>query len=273
LIVNFFLLPMIDDGQNIDLYNKLLTVVEEKGGFEAICNGELWDLVGEECGLGVNVGSSVKLVYSKYKSFLESCLKKSGGGKVSDECGLMGFEADVKELLSSDKAEIAVAGEGVKTGVDYANEVKSGGKDVGKLGEGNGDAMPGVEEADGGEKSAETMANVCGVVKIGASGLGETRDGDIGANAVPGLDLSGGNEAGLKRKRESLSGLMNWVTRVANNPCDPEIGSLPEKSKWKSYSNQEAWKRVLLYREAVFHKKKSSIEQQNWQVNLIKLCY
>ncbi|XP_045791129.1 AT-rich interactive domain-containing protein 1 isoform X1 [Trifolium pratense] len=251
---------MIDDGQKPDLY-KLLSVVEGKGGFEAVCNGELWDLVGEECGLGVNVGSSVKLVFSKYKSVLESCLKKSGGGKVSDECGLMGFEADVKELLSG-QAEIAVAGNGVKAGVDGANEVKSGEKDVGKLGEGNGDAMQGVEVADGGKKSNETTADVCGAVKIGASGLlnvGKTRDGDnVG-------DSSGGNVGGLKRKKESLCDLMNWVTRAANNPCDPEIGLLPEKSKWKSYSNQEAWKRVLLYREAVFHKKQSSIEQQNWQ--------
>ncbi|MCI84440.1 hypothetical protein A2U01_0105718, partial [Trifolium medium] len=69
--------------------------------------------------------------------------------------------------------------------VDGANEVKSEVKDVGKLGEGNGDAMQGVEEADGGKKSAETTADVCGAVKIGASGLlnvGETHDGDIGDN-------------------------------------------------------------------------------------------
>lgn len=73
-----------------------------------------------------------------------------------------------------------------------------------------------------------------------------------------------------KRKRECLSGLLNWMTMVAKNTCDPDVGSLPDKSKWKSYGNSETWKQVLLAREAMFLKKNvdSGAEQHNWQVHV-----
>ncbi|KAH7513100.1 hypothetical protein FEM48_Zijuj12G0160600 [Ziziphus jujuba var. spinosa] len=60
---------------------------------------------------------------------------------------------------------------------------------------------------------------------------------------------------GNKRKRESLWGMLDWVTMVAKDPCDPAIGLLPDKSKWKSYSDTEIWKQVLMAREAIFSKR------------------
>jgi hypothetical protein len=65
---------MLGSEQTLDLY-KLFMVVKDKGGYDVVCKNELWDLVGEEYGLGVKVGSSVKLVYSKYLSGLETPLK------------------------------------------------------------------------------------------------------------------------------------------------------------------------------------------------------
>lgn len=44
-----------------------------------------------------------------------------------------------------------------------------------------------------------------------------------------------------KRKRECYSAFMDWVTKVAKDPCDPSIGSLPERSKWKSCGNEQLW--------------------------------
>lgn len=324
---------MFDDGQKVDLY-KFLTAVDGKGGFDAVCDGELWDLVGEECGLGVNVGSTLKLVFSKYKSVFESCVMKVGDAKVFDGSGLMGFEADVNEFLSGQGGNVVagekvkgkvdgankvksanfessvekevhsgnvMAGEKVEGGVDGANEVKSanfesGGvkevhdvgfldsgmmnrgmvsdTDVGKLSEGNGDGMEVVEDFDGGKIIVGTTEDASNLVKSDESGLlnvGENHDGDIGDNSVPVLDLSGGDGTGSSHKRkreEALFDMMSWVTKTASNPCDPEIVPIPEKPKWRAYSNQEAWKRVLLFREAAFYKKKSSIEQQNWQVIL-----
>ncbi|CAK8560803.1 unnamed protein product [Lathyrus sativus] len=237
---------MLNDGQKVDLY-KLFTAVKGKGGYEVVCDRELWDSVGEECGLGVDVGSSVKRVYTEYKSVLEGCLEKLVSGKVSYERVLLESLAEVKALLY--QTENPVAGEEVKGGVE------SDMTDVGKLSEGNDDANKVVEEV-------ETEVDASNAVKSGESGLlnGEGRDGGHGKSY------------GLKRKREPLPEMMSWITCVANNPCDPEIGYMPEKPRWNSYDSQEAWKQVLLFREAAFHKKQGSIEKLNWQNQKMHPC-
>ncbi|GLT79696.1 hypothetical protein SLA2020_511750 [Shorea laevis] len=70
-----------------------------------------------------------------------------------------------------------------------------------------------------------------------------------------------------KRKRDCMSGMLNWVTKVATNPCDPIVGSLPERSKWNSYGRDEFWKQILLFREVAFTTRygDSSAEQSQWQ--------
>ncbi|CAI8607558.1 unnamed protein product [Vicia faba] len=226
---------MLDDGRKVDLF-KLFNAVKGKGGYEVVCDRELWDSVGEECGLGVNDGLSLKRVYTEYKSVLEGCLEKLCSGKVSYESVLMESLAEVKALLS-DQTENVGVGDEVKGETDVAKNV----------------------------------------VKSGESGLlnGEGSNGDLDDVIIIDSDSSSGSGrvSGLKRKREeSLSDMMSWVTRVASNPCDPEIGDMPEKSKWNSYNNQEPWKQVLLFREAAFHKKPASIEKLNWQNQKMHPC-
>ncbi|KAF5464299.1 hypothetical protein F2P56_014386 [Juglans regia] len=68
-----------------------------------------------------------------------------------------------------------------------------------------------------------------------------------------------------KRKRESLCGMLNWVMGVAKNPCDPAVGSLPERSKWKSHGKEMMWKQVLLAREAIFLKMRVDSNADQWQ--------
>uniref|UniRef100_A0A166FH77 ARID domain-containing protein n=1 Tax=Daucus carota subsp. sativus TaxID=79200 RepID=A0A166FH77_DAUCS len=70
-----------------------------------------------------------------------------------------------------------------------------------------------------------------------------------------------------KRKRECIPGLLNWVTKVARDPCNPVIGCLPERSKWKYFGNQHLWKQILFVREAMMVKRgaSSSVEQSIWQ--------
>ncbi|KAL2330269.1 hypothetical protein Fmac_017850 [Flemingia macrophylla] len=72
---------------------------------------------------------------------------------------------------------------------------------------------------------------------------------------------------GRKRKRETKSEMISWITGIAKNPCDPAVGSMPEKSKWKSYSSKEIWKQALLFREAAFLKKdfQTITEKLSWQ--------
>ncbi|KAJ1429582.1 ARID DNA-binding domain [Sesbania bispinosa] len=311
--------PMLGDGQRVDLF-KLFTVVKGKGGYDAVCNGKLWDLVGEESGLGVSVGSSVKLVYSKYLSVLDAWVKKVADSKVPFECGLvddrvkfarrlMELQAEVKGLLSdraADEKELKGESDDDYRGVRKlcgTNEVKglnlesngdqkvqNGGCSdsdmpdremmnesvLGNLCEGN-DAM---EEFDGGKVSAESvLVDVSDAMNSSRSTPGLSIEGNNGGddnNGVLVLDSSGGDggSSGYKRKRESVFDLLSWVTRVAKDPCDPAVGSMPEKSKWKSYGNQEVWKQVLLFREAVFFKKRfeSSSEQHNWQSQKMHPC-
>ncbi|KAI7733651.1 hypothetical protein M8C21_028594, partial [Ambrosia artemisiifolia] len=52
-----------------------------------------------------------------------------------------------------------------------------------------------------------------------------------------------------KRKKECCLPLLDWVNRVAKNPCDPAIGSLPESYKWKAYGSEHVWKQVLMAKE------------------------
>ncbi|OMO70508.1 hypothetical protein CCACVL1_18869 [Corchorus capsularis] len=59
----------------------------------------------------------------------------------------------------------------------------------------------------------------------------------------------------LKRKRDSTWGMLNWVTEIGKDQYDPVIGSLPDRSRWKSYGSEEFWKQILLFREVAFLKK------------------
>lgn len=76
------------------------------------------------------------------------------------------------------------------------------------------------------------------------------------------------DENNRKRKRESYTDLLRWVTNVAKDPCDPAIGSLPERSKWKFYGNDVIWKQVLLLRDEMLLRRNADTSAQCsiWQV-------
>ncbi|KAH7849241.1 hypothetical protein Vadar_015088 [Vaccinium darrowii] len=75
-----------------------------------------------------------------------------------------------------------------------------------------------------------------------------------------------------KRKRECHQQMLKWVVQVAKNPCNPEVGSLPERSKWKCYGTDQLWKQVLLAREAIFPRRHADVtnDQANsyWMVTM-----
>ncbi|KAH0720029.1 hypothetical protein KY284_005059 [Solanum tuberosum] len=78
------------------------------------------------------------------------------------------------------------------------------------------------------------------------------------------------DENNRKRKRESYTDLLRWVTNVARDPCDPAIESLPERSKWKFYGNDVHWKQVLLLRDEMLLKKSADTSAQCsiWQCQI-----
>lgn len=322
---------MLGSEQPLDLY-KLFMVVKEKGGYDAVCKNGLWDLVGEEYGLGVKVGASVEMVYSKHLSSLETWLKNVADSKFP-ECDLVNdrvqfgkrlMEVQAGFMLDGDDDDEKVKrvvygyldgrklwgtnrvkgfnpelnGAELETVYDYLDGRKSCGANrvQSKNPESNGvkkvqngglvdsnmqdhranepslgnfcnhtDAMETLKEFDA---DKILIVDVSGMIKNmpGLSDGGKRCENDSHNVDVVKLDPSSVNKesSGRKRKRNSRSEMLSWVSGIAKNPCDPIIASVPEKSKWKSYSNQEIWKQVLLFREAVILKKgsESSSEQQ-----------
>lgn len=241
--------PMLGNGQCVDLF-KLFSIVKEKGGYRAVSKNVLWDLVAEESGLDSGFGSSLKLVYFKYLDLLDRWLnrifkEKESHGCLSD-CGdisgrfLMELETEFKgflpEILDQKKKD-----------EEYPHFALA-----------KSESSCSVEECKDEVKSA-----VKAELDLNKKCVDDDEDVMI-------LDL---NEVNVevfsrKRKRESTLAMLNWVSKIAKNPCDPAVGKLPERSKWKLAGPGELWKQVLLVREALFLQKDVDLssEQSIWQV-------
>ncbi|KAL2469035.1 AT-rich interactive domain-containing protein 2 [Forsythia ovata] len=101
--------------------------------------------------------------------------------------------------------------------------------------------------------------------KRGSEDFGEERYGVDGGN-IDGreMDTSGVGEdsASRKRKPECYSGMLDWITKVAKDPCDPTNGSLPERHNWKYYGCYQLWKQVLLVRDAMLLRRNADSTSQ-----------
>ncbi|KAB1998907.1 hypothetical protein ES319_D12G123000v1 [Gossypium barbadense] len=102
--------PLLADGQPVDLF-KLFLVVSENGGYNAVSNSGLWDLVAKESGFDLNVASSLKLVYVKYLVSLERWLEQffqSEDSKIESNCSghLMELGAELKGFLLESKKKV-----------------------------------------------------------------------------------------------------------------------------------------------------------------------
>lgn len=73
-----------------------------------------------------------------------------------------------------------------------------------------------------------------------------------------------------KRKRECYLDILNWLTNIAKNPCNPVVGSLPEMQKWKYYGSEQMWKKIILVREEMLLKRNADKTSQHsiWQVQI-----
>lgn len=133
-----------------------------------------------------------------------------------------------------------------KSEMSYAGVFSSDGSDDGRS---SVDTETVVIDADNVVKSSE---NSCDSKKF------STDDEDLVMDSSVLKEVSS-----LKRKRDGLSGMLCWIARVAKHPTHPEIGKIPETSRWASYGNDHCWKQVLLAREALFFKK--TTEQSVYQ--------
>ncbi|XP_044491217.1 AT-rich interactive domain-containing protein 1 isoform X2 [Mangifera indica] len=117
-----------------------------------------------------------------------------------------------------------------------------------------------VGESDGGKNCADSDKD--GIVMLDSKFVEEKEESSSRVEKKE-------ERSSCKRKHGSTWKMLSWITGIAKNPCDSMVGSLPDKSKWKSYGNGELWKQVLSYREAVFFKRHvdSSAEQSTGQNN------
>nr|XP_011463906.1 PREDICTED: uncharacterized protein LOC101313418 [Fragaria vesca subsp. vesca] len=75
-------------------------------------------------------------------------------------------------------------------------------------------------------------------------------DDQNGTLVLPSSVDSKENERKRKR-RESLSGMLNWVIQTATKLGDVSIGEIPEPAKWKKHQGNEFWFQAIKAREAL----------------------
>ncbi|XP_054782114.1 AT-rich interactive domain-containing protein 1-like [Prosopis cineraria] len=272
--------PMLGNGQPVNLKTLFLVVIG-KGGYDVVSKKNLWNLVAEKFGLGLNIGSSAKLIYSKYLGTLETWLINVSEGKVLG-CSLMdgainfdrqlmtGLQAKIKRLLSEWCKLFDT--NGVESKVQDSTFV---GLDMSRNSF-NIDDTKTLKEFDRMKITAKKLVNaldigdssnnnrVNNVPNLSNRGKGFDNDDDVLI-----LDPSTVKKEnyGRKRKRKSMQEMLCWVTSIAKNPRDLIACPILERSKWSSQSNEEVKKQVLLFREAVFVKRnfESSKEHNDWQ--------
>lgn len=157
----------------------------------------------------------------------------------------MELDSDFKVFLSSVPSKVKKEGEFV--------EFK-------KNAPGSGDEEMGFVELNAGVKSVDEK---CGNENIrGHVNIHEEHCDDQAMDKDP---------VSRKRKRECHLDMLNWIRKVAQDPCNPAIGSLPERHKWKYYGSELQWKQILLAREAMLLKKNVDARSQQsvWQVYII----
>ncbi|KAL3536803.1 hypothetical protein ACH5RR_000169 [Cinchona calisaya] len=277
--------PMLGNGQSVDLF-KLYLNVQKRGGFVKVSENGLWNSLAQECGFDSSFGSALKLVYVKYLDELEKHLQRVVKGEEAqgserdakrNSLGelLMKLESDLKGFLSDIMDKNKKGGEFTSVEVKKKEfDYEYGGKFArldelgGGFGKLNGDVKNGEKTSVsedggmGGVVSDNGKGNADSVDRLFEANIGKDRmvveDGDMV------LDLSDGNEGVLsrKRRRECYLGMLNWINNVARDPCDPAIGCLPERSRWKYYAADIAWKQVLFVREAMLAKTNTDSSDQ-----------
>lgn len=215
--------PMLGNGKCVDLF-KLFSTVKEKGGFDAVSGNGLWDSVAKDSGLGSGVASAAKLIYVKYLDSFARWSNRILEDK-SDIGGIKGCQGDLGGLLMELEPEF----EGFLSEFSDEKQVDENYSPVG------------LKNCQLNTSDVQNFID-----------LDEVVDNDedlIILDLHPSLSKEG--SVSRKRKRECLTRMMNWVSQMAKDPCDPAIGLVPERAQWKLSAGDELWKQVLLTRKAL----------------------
>lgn len=249
---------MVGDGQCVDLF-KLYWIVKEKGGYDSVTENSSWGAITEEAGLGMDFGAPVKLIYKKYLEPLDRWLwriveekgiqwlwriiedKGLSGGLDAETKGLLGRVLDGKKSLkrkeSSSKelsTESKVANTPAKAKENWALMVK------GSLCNDDDD-----DDNDDVVILESYHANANGVSKP----LKRVRKGNG------------------KGEGEYAFGMLNWVKKIAKDPCNPAIGRALEGFR-PNVQEVEYQKQACMVRKALLLRRNtcSSVLRSIFQV-------
>lgn len=217
---------MLGNGRSVDLF-KLYLVVCRKGGFDSVSASRSWASVADEIGLDSAVGSSLKLIYVKYLDALDRWLCR-----VLEEKAVGDRAGDRKDLGS--------------LVVELETEVN--GRFCGTLSQKKDceSTPPSGSKRD--QFLTPVRRNGCKLQ------LADDESGKDDVAVIMELDAADG-EFSLKRKREDLVGMLNWVKRVAKNPNDPSIGKFSDGAKYQDHAIGELFSQAILARQAMFIKR------------------
>ncbi|KAJ1405991.1 ARID DNA-binding domain [Sesbania bispinosa] len=253
---------LLGDGQLLDLY-KLFYLVKERGGYAVVSRKGLWGYVTKELDLNLQVLASVKLVYDKYLTDFEGWLRETFEGNNfkngNNRCDWgskslpLDLAGEFRGLLCSnvkDKDDELVQLEPNKI-IKYIDLVNHK-SDTNLLDTKNqNNKCEDAQHPDGDDD--EKLSN--GIEDDLATSVAEIAEKEFNSR---------------KRKREALSGMLNWMKHIAKHPLHPLTQSIPKPSKWKEYKGQDSFvqilraREVLLLRQHVEPNSGSSSSQSRW---------
>uniref|UniRef100_F6HUL4 ARID domain-containing protein n=1 Tax=Vitis vinifera TaxID=29760 RepID=F6HUL4_VITVI len=233
---------MLGDGRSVDLF-KLFWVVRGKGGYEWVSDKGLWGLVAEECGLDVGVKTCLKLIYFKYLDQLDQwllgILRDGSLDKGEGECG--GKLDSVLEELGTEFRGLILGGTGPKEKDDGVFELES-------------ERTDNCVDLDK-EKSILNLSIVLRRAEKSPNDDDEKNCVDGGDDvAIQDPIIAKKSSFSRKRKRESFSGMLNWVREIAKHPEEPYKGN---KNGNEVFSTQ-----ILRVRESLLIRRKVHTKEE-----------
>ncbi|KAJ0967256.1 hypothetical protein J5N97_024173 [Dioscorea zingiberensis] len=231
---------MLGDGRPVDLF-ALYSAVTKKGGYSTVTAGRCWGAVAEEIGMDLSFASSLKLVYVKYLDGLERWLTKvlheSSAGERKEL--MVGLEKEVSGLIlealdEKNKECEPTPGSGSKRD-QFLTPVRGAGRKL--------------EYDDPARKDDDDKYD------DPARKDDDDKDDDNVA-VVKGSKVANGGLSSLKRKRENVMGMLNWVRNLAKKPHKLSSGrTLSNGSKSNVQSGSEFFNQTLQARKAMLLKK------------------
>ncbi|XP_008801314.2 AT-rich interactive domain-containing protein 2 [Phoenix dactylifera] len=196
---------------------KLYLVVRGKGGYSSVTESHQWEAVSEAIELDSGVAPLLKLIYIRYFDALDQWLWI------------------VSEKNSVKKSKAKVGGLLYDVPIQKAEEFRS--------------MPPSNSKKD--HFLTPGRGNECRELLLANS------ECDNGGVMVEEMAAVNGGFSHLKRKRETMVGMLNWLKNLAKNPVDPSVGKLFSKDGAKSkeaYAFNGLYVQVLLARQAMFIK-------------------